>query len=120
MRNDKPSNAVLEKSFAFSLLIIDYSESLIACKKYRMADQVFRCGTSIGANVREAQNAESRKDFIHKMKVAAKEADEAEYWLELCHFSPHYPNTELLRAELKPIVRLLSKIIGTMKRSQTD
>jgi len=49
-----------------------------------VARQLLKAGTSIGANVREVQNAESKTDFIHKMKIAAKETDETEYWLELC------------------------------------
>tara|TARA_R110001592_G_scaffold5436_3_gene29964 strand:+ start:5756 stop:5920 length:165 start_codon:yes stop_codon:yes gene_type:complete len=52
-----------------------------------MFSQVFRSGTSIGANTREAQNAESKRDFIHKFKISAKEADEVEYWLQLCEIS---------------------------------
>ena len=52
-------------------------------KKYNLANQLFRSGTSIGANVREAQSAESKADFIHKIKISAKEAEEAEYWLLL-------------------------------------
>ena len=62
-----------------------------------MANQLFKSGTSIGSNVREAQNAESKADFIHKMKIAAKEADETEYWLGLCNESKNYPKTEELR-----------------------
>lgn len=56
--------------------------------------QIFRSGTSIGANIREAQNTESKRDFIHKFKILAKEADELEYWLKLCQSSEHYPNPE--------------------------
>lgn len=59
-----------------------------------MASQIFRSGTSIGANIREAQNAESKADFIHKFKIAAKEADEVNYWLLLCRGSEFYPNPD--------------------------
>lgn len=88
MRNDRTSNPVLEKSFAFSLAIIEFSEQLVSQKRYRMADQIFRSGTCIGANIRESQNAESRNDFIHKLKVAAKEADETAYSSN-CAIRPH-------------------------------
>ena len=66
-------------SFEFTLEIIEYSELLEAHKKYVIARQLLKSGTSIGANIMEAQNAERKADFIHKMKFAAKEADETEY-----------------------------------------
>ncbi len=62
-------------------------------KKYVVANQVLKSGRSIGANGREAQNAESKLDFIHKLKVAIKEAEETEYWLMLCKHSESYPDT---------------------------
>lgn len=68
-------NLIVKLTFEFSLLIIDFTESLESKRKFNMSNQLFRSGTSIGANVREAQNAESKADFIHKMKIAAKEAD---------------------------------------------
>jgi four helix bundle protein len=67
---------------------------LEAHHKYVIAKQILKAGTSIGANVREAQNAESKIDFIHKMKIAAKEADETEYWLLLCNRSNAYANCD--------------------------
>lgn len=76
---------------------------------------MIRCGTSIGANVREAQNAESKADFIHKMKIAAKEADETEYFLLLCQFSKTYPFHQVLLDKLEVIIKILSKIIATAK-----
>ena len=72
-----------------------------------------RCGTSIGANVHEAQNPESRADFIHKLKIAAKEADETEYWLLLCKFAESYPFQEELLENLQDIKRIINKIINT-------
>lgn len=117
MKNYQSSNIILEKSFAFALEIIEFSEELIERKRYRMADQLFRSGTSIGANLREAQNAESKKDFLHKVKIAAKEADETAYWLELCKASPHYPHEEKLQILLKEIQRILNSIISTIRRN---
>jgi four helix bundle protein len=98
------------------LKIIAFSEGLRELKKYEMASQVFRSGTSIGANIREAQNAESKNDFIHKFKIAAKEADELEYWLQLCNESQFYlnPSKELF-IELKTIIKIISKIISSSK-----
>lgn len=117
MRKDK-ENIIVRKTFDFSLEIIDYSEKLRSLKKYEMASQLFRSGTSIGANTWEAQNGESKADFIHKFKIAAKEADETSYWIELCKASKHYPNPQpILFSELKSIIMIISKTIGTTKRS---
>jgi four helix bundle protein len=77
-------NLIVELSFEFALLIVDFTTLLEQMKKFSLANQLFRSGTSIGANIREAQNAESKNDFIHKSKLAAKEADETEYWLLIC------------------------------------
>ena len=94
------------------------SESLRKLKKFEMASQIFRSGTSIGANIREAQNAESKADFIHKFKISAKEADELEYWLMLCEQSKHYPNPDKnLLTDLKSIIKVISKIISSSKKN---
>lgn len=115
MRDDK-ENIIVKLTFEFALDIISFSEELRKLNRYEMSSQVFRSGTSIGANIREAQNAESKADFIHKFKIAAKEADELEYWLELCSKSEHYPNTDILKEKLKPIIRIISKIISSSKK----
>lgn len=93
MRSDT-ENIIIDKTFNFALRIIDFTEELRSLRKFEMSSQIFRSGTSIGANTREAQNAESRADFIHKFKIAAKEADETEYWLKLSKFSTEYPDPE--------------------------
>mgnify|MGYP000550579270 CR=1 FL=1 len=117
MRNDK-DNIVLKLTFDFALKIIAFSERLRGLKKFEMATQLFKSGTSIGANIREAQNAESKADFIHKFKIAAKEADETEYWLELCKTSDYYPTPEgILFDDLKVIIKVTSKIISSSKKS---
>lgn len=78
------NNLILEKSKNFAIRIINLYKYLNNEKKeYVMAKQVLRSGTSIGANIKECINAESKADFIHKLGVALKEADETEYWLEL-------------------------------------
>jgi four helix bundle protein len=81
-----------------------------------LARQLLKSGTSIGANIQESQNAESTPDFIHKLKLAAKEADETQYWLQLCQKSENYPNPETLLKQLESIKKLLNTIIATMKR----
>lgn len=73
------NNPILDKTFQFSLDIIAFCEILEENKKFVVSNQLLKSGTSIGANVIEAQNAENKADFIHKMKIAAKEANEANY-----------------------------------------
>lgn len=114
MRNDK-KNIVIELSIEFSLGIISFSEKLRNAKHFDLASQIFKSGTSIGANIHEAQNAESLADFIHKFKIAAKEADEVNYWLELCERSNHLPSSDL-KNELNNLIFLISKIISSSKK----
>jgi four helix bundle protein len=109
-------NPILKLTLDFSLMVINYCESLEEAKKYVVARQLLKSGTSIGANAVEAQNAESKADFIHKMKIAAKEADETQYWLTLCAYAANYPNCDSLIHKLEEIQRVLNKILGTAKR----
>jgi four helix bundle protein len=116
MRDDK-ENLIVKLTFEFALKIIEYTEKLRSLKKFEMAGQLFNCGTSIGANTSEAQNAESKADFVHKFKIAAKEADETQYWLKLCLHSKFYPDPEkVLFKELETIIKVLSKILSTSKK----
>lgn len=109
-------NIILEKSFELALKCIAYSELLENDKKYVIARQILKSGTSIGANINEAQSSESKVDFIHKLKIADKEANELKYWFELCKSSPSYSSPpESLQNELIEIMKLLSKIISTAK-----
>ncbi len=108
-------NEIQELSFEFAVEIIKYCEVLEEKKRFVLARQLLKSGTSIGANVREAQCAESKADFIHKLKIAAKEAEETEYWLLLCEKSPSYPNPAILLEKIIHIKKLLSKIISTSK-----
>src|SRR5580698_10132816 len=96
-------NLIVKKTFEFSIQIMVYVDILMEKRKFPLANQLFRSGTSIGANVREAQNAESKVDFIHKMKIAAKEADETEYWLLLCKNNSNYPNPDNLLEQIDSI-----------------
>ena len=116
MRNDR-ENPIVDKSFQFAIEIVEFCDLLYENRKYVIGQQLLKSGTSIGANIREAQNAESKADFIHKMKIAAKEADETEYWLQLCNNSPYLktPDDSLI-SNLKNIVLILSKIISTSKQ----
>lgn len=113
MSEEKSKNLILEMTFDFSLRIIEYSELLEAKRKFNMANQLFKSGTAIGANVREAQGAESKLDFIHKMKLAYKEAEETEYWLLLCKVSKNYPSCEDLLKTIQSILKIIGKIISS-------
>ncbi|TPG33368.1 four helix bundle protein [Flavobacterium pectinovorum] len=108
-------NALLIKTFNFALNIIDYTNELQDQKKYVIANQLLKSGTSIGANSKESQNAESKADFIHKLKIAIKEADETEYWLFLCDAHSGYPKCSRLLNDLSEILKILNKIISTSK-----
>ena len=108
-------NIIVEKTFKFAVHIIKFSQILQEQKQYVLANQLIRSGTSIGANTREAQNAESKADFIHKFKIAAKEADEAEYWLLLANEVVVDPITPILLEDLKVIQKIITKIIATTK-----
>ena len=109
-------NRIVDLSFDFALRIISFSEKLEENKKYAIAKQIIRSGTSIGANISEAQNSESRADFIHKLKIAAKEAEETEYWLLLCKYSDAYPFNEELLNMIIEIKKLLTSIINSSKK----
>jgi len=118
MRNDK-ENIIVNKTLEFSLEIIKYCEKLEENRKFVISMQLLKSGTSIGANVREAQNAESKADFIHKMKISAKEIDETEYWLTLCNLSAGYEKCDLLIKKLEEISKIISKIISSSKKQSS-
>ena len=114
MRNDK-ENIIVNKTIEFSVNVINYCEFLEGKRKYAISRQLIRAGTSIGANVFDAQNAESKADFIHKMKIAAKEASESLDWMILCERIVSYEFNMWLRDELNQIIMILSKIISSSK-----
>ena len=111
------NNLIVKLSIDLSLAAILYCEELETAKKFVIARQLLKSATSIGANVMEAQNAESKIDFIHKMKIAAKEADETLYWLTLCELSPSYPTSKTLSAQVNQIARVLNAILSTSKKN---
>lgn len=112
-------NLILKLCFDFSLQIISFCEELDLQKKYLISRQLLKSGTSIDANAMEAQNAESTNDFIHKFKVAAKEAEETQYWLLLCEYSKNYPDTKILLAKIEEINNVIGKIISSAKKKLT-
>jgi len=110
-------NAIVKKSFQFALTIVQYADALESERKYIIANQLLKSGTSIGANIWEAQHAESKADFIHKLKIAAKEAKETEYWLLLCKNSAGYPGISDKLEKLLEVQKLLSRIIHSSKKA---
>ena len=114
---EKNKSFITDLSFDFAQSIIIYCDILYDNKKFNISNQLIRSGTSIGANISEAQHAESKLDFIHKMKIASKEAAETEYWLKLCNNNVNYPDCNVMLNKLISIQKILSKIISTSKRS---
>lgn len=117
----KYGNVVLEKSFNFSVRILNLYRFLL--KQDRLLDpilkQILRSGTSIGANITEAQNAPSTKDFINKLNISLKEARETEYWLNLIKASNIIDEKSFksLQADCKELIKLLISIIKTAKNN---
>ncbi len=106
-------NPVVDKSIEVALLVIEYCEKLQSEKKFVISRQLLKSGTSIGANIHEAQNAESKADFIHKIKIATKELEETKYWLTLCEKSRSYPINAELNKKVTELGLILYKILST-------
>lgn len=85
-----------------------------------MSKQLFRCGTSIGANTRESKNAQSRMDFLNKLNIALKEADETDYWLDLLHTTKYIDDKlyDSIETDCKELVAILVSIIKTLKENE--
>ncbi|SFW45973.1 four helix bundle protein [Prevotellaceae bacterium MN60] len=119
----KADNQVLIDSKAFALRIIRLYKYLKEDKQvYVLSKQVLRSGTSIGANIRESVNAQSRMDFVNKLNIALKEANETEYWLELLHESDVIDDKqfESIYNDCGKIAATLTKIIKTTKTEAKD
>jgi four helix bundle protein len=112
-------NVVQERSYAFAVSIVRLSRQLKRAREYELASQLLRSGTSIGANVEEAQAAQSKPDFVAKMAVACKEARETGYWLRLIRDSEAAAPSEItpLLAEATTLIRLLTSIVKSGQES---
>lgn len=111
-------NVVKDKTFEFAKEIVYLYKNLAENKEFILSKQLLRSGTSIGANVREAEHAQSKADFIHKMSIALKEANETEYWLDLL-FETKYISVEEFQSvknKIIEILKLLISIINTSKK----
>ena len=111
-------NVLKEKSLDFALNIIELHKRLTADKKeFVLSKQLLRSGTWIGANVREAEYAQSKPDFIHKLTIALKEANETDYWIELLFLSGYLETNDFEQIKIKVTeqLKLLTSIINTTK-----
>ena len=114
-------NILKDKSFKFSVRIVKLSQFLNNDKReFILSKQIIRSGTSIGAMVREAEYAESKADFIHKLNIALKEANETEYWLDILFQTQFLEKNiyESLIIDTKELLRLLISIIKKTKSNQ--
>ena len=114
-------NVVKTKSFDFALRIVKLHQYMKKEKKeYVMSKQLLRSGTAIGAMVREAEHAESRADFIHKMSISLKEANESEYWMELLYRGGYFDILayESIKGDLIELLKLLISIIKKAKANK--
>jgi four helix bundle protein len=114
------ANVVKDKSFAFSLRVIKLYKFLTEQKKeYVLSKQLLRSGCSIGALIREAEHAESKADFTHKLSIALKEANEADYWLELLFKSDYIDAAgyNSVNEDVKELLKLLTSIVKSSKNS---
>ena len=115
-----PGNVLQIKALQFARAGVEYSSKLTSLKQFALAHQFIRCSTSIGATIFEATKSESRKDFIHKLKIAEKEASETAFWLLLFSQFSEFPPTTELDSQLTEIKKLLGKSISTAKRNMEN
>jgi len=123
MNGMKKDNVILDKSFVFAVNIVKLYQYLCDNKKeYVLSKQLLRCGTSIGANVNEAQAAQSSNDFIAKISIASKEARECQYWLNLLLETGFLSLSEeracVVQREITEIIKLLTSIVKTMQEKK--
>ena len=114
----RKNNILKEKSFSFALKVVQVYKNLLNEKKeYVLSKQLLRSGTSVGALIRESENAASTKDFLNKLTIALKEADETQYWLELLHQSEFVSLEEfnLLHSQCNELISILVASVKTLK-----
>lgn len=113
-------NIVKDKSFAFALRIVKLAKFLqMEKKEFVLSKQVLRSGTAIGALIREAEHAQSKADFINKMSIALKEANETDYWIELLHQADilSKESYQSIHPDIQELLKLLVTIVKTSKKT---
>lgn len=116
----KKPNLIKDKSFSFAVRIVNLVKYLQSEKKeFVLSKQLLRSGTSIGANVREAINGFSKADFVHKLNIAQKEADETIYWIELLHETNYLIEKEFtsIKEDAESLLKIIRSIILTTKQN---
>ena len=122
MLNENKDNLIVDKSYHFSLMVIELYKFLTQEKKeYVLSKQLLRCGTSIGANVNEAQAAISKKDFVAKISISSKEARESRYWLMLLkdsgYIDPNKKKVKQLLEEIDSLINITTKIVKSSQEN---
>lgn len=114
------SNVVREKSFAFALRIVKLYQHLTNKRReFVLSKQLLRSGTAVGAMVRESEHAESKADFIHKLSIGLKEANETEYWIELLYQAGYIDEKgySSIHTDITELLKLLTSIINKTKQN---
>ncbi len=114
--------AIVKQSFGFAVRVVNLYKCLVAEKKeFVLSKQLLRSGTAVGALVREAQNAESKADFIHKLGIAQKECDESIYWLELLVETDFLKLEEFesIKADAEALLKMIRSAIITTKNKNS-
>ena len=114
----KKESVVMNKSYAFALRVVKlYKYTTIEKKEYVLSKQLLRSGTAIGALIKEGEHAQSKADFLNKMNVALKEANETEYWIQLLRDSEYISIKQSISIleDVLEIIRLLTSIVKTTK-----
>lgn len=113
----KKPNIIKEKSLEFAIQVVNLAKHLQSQKEFVLSKQLLRSGTAIGALVREAEQAESKKDFIHKLAIALKESSETDYWLEILVRTDYITKDKFLEFQHgnHELLKLLTSIIITSK-----
>ncbi len=117
----KENNAIKTKSFNFSVRIVKMAQYLLkrtSFPEHEIITQIIKSGTSIGANIRESEYAESPDDFIHKLRIALKETNETEYWLDIlyrCEYITEEQYNSLI-IDCKELLKLLISIINKLTK----
>jgi four helix bundle protein len=117
---NKKENIIIDKSFAFAVRIVRLYQFLSTEKKeFVLSKQLVRCGTSVGANIREAHNAESKLDFIHKMGISQKEIGETIFWLDLLAATDYLKQKEFesIKTDAEELNKIIRSIILTTKQN---
>jgi four helix bundle protein len=120
IEGEMKENIIVNQSFEFAVKIIQICKEMTDRKEYCLSRQLMRAGTSIGANVQEAQAAQTKRDFVCKMSIASKEARETRYWLMLIQKSELFPGQNDAVGELitkiNDLINILTKIVKTAQK----